>query len=444
MTSRVDSNAGNTWAATDNNANGPITINGGAGDDFIQLVIGGPKPPETGQVSDANDSQPPLPSNDTPYAPPPGVEQNDQSNAPQPGAQNSAPQPEGQSGLPGSNGELPPSGVEGDAEPQWDENPLCAGEEARVWGDPHFIGADGGKFDIMGEPGKTYNLLSDDGLQFNARFDSWGNGATAVGETGMTLTGEDGSQSKISFDKDGKAVLDGEEMEVGKEYELADGGTAILDEDGKLTVTTGEGYQIEQTAQNGYVNTKVTAGEHGVDNGRMPSGMLGQTFDEDDLVRHATDKQGTGAIEGSYEDYEMDFIFDSAELNGGAGDDRIRTDGISQYKVDIDGGSGDDSIEIPNDGMDNVMTVEGGSGDDAVYVGNEGSGNEVTIDGGSGEDTVYFAGEPTFKGMDGDYRVFEDENGNITRVHKDIENIETNVDVPEAPEPPEQPAENAA
>ena len=69
---------------------------------------------------------------------------------------------------------------------------VAANQTARFWGDPHFIGADGGKFDVQGEPDKTFNILTDKGLQFH----------------GLFIAGKPPAAprwSNLRIDKDGKA-----------------------------------------------------------------------------------------------------------------------------------------------------------------------------------------------------------------------------------------------
>ncbi|MBL7686081.1 MAG: hypothetical protein JNK65_08630 [Deltaproteobacteria bacterium] len=183
---------------------------------------------------------------------------------------------------------------------------IAANETARVWGDPHFEDADGGKFDVQGEPGKTYNLFNDTGVALNGRFDGAGNGTTVVGETGLTLYGMGGS-SQLQFNKAGIATLNGSPLNPGSMETLADGGHAHLSEDGKtLTIKTAEGYTITQKAKGGEMDIRVKSPAHGVAmDGKMPGGLLGQTFDADKMARNSSGKQGEGAIAGVVQNYEV-------------------------------------------------------------------------------------------------------------------------------------------
>ena len=47
---------------------------------------------------------------------------------------------------------------------------VAANEKGRFWGDPHFVGGDGGKFDVQGEPNKIYNILTDKNLIYHGLF----------------------------------------------------------------------------------------------------------------------------------------------------------------------------------------------------------------------------------------------------------------------------------
>jgi len=191
-------------------------------------------------------------------------------------------------------------------------NPIAAGESGRVWGDPHFEGGDGGKFDVQGEPEKTYNLLTDTGMVINAKFVQHGKNKTVVGETGLKLSGPQG-MTQISFQARPQARLtvNGTELKPGQSFATADGGRAALSKDGKtLKVQTAEGYVIEiianKTGAQGEMEIKVRTPAQGVNQeGRLPAGLLGQSFDGDKIARNSEDLQGKGAIQGNYQDYEV-------------------------------------------------------------------------------------------------------------------------------------------
>ncbi|OED37129.1 hypothetical protein AB833_24565 [Chromatiales bacterium (ex Bugula neritina AB1)] len=164
-------------------------------------------------------------------------------------------------------------------------------DNCRVWGDPHFVGADGGKYDVQGEAGKTYNILSDQGLQFNALFESWGSkeGATVMSDAGLTVNG-----NQLHFDKAGTLTVNGEKLGDGSHF----GGGVVKDGD-TVKITTGE-YQVELKAVDGkYLNYDFKSDNVNAD-GIMPHGLWGQSADGDGEARNG-DKgagaQGGGAIE---------------------------------------------------------------------------------------------------------------------------------------------------
>lgn len=316
-------------------------------------------------------------------------------------------------------------------EPDLETSPVAANETGTIKGDPHFTGGDGGKYDIQGEAGKIYDVLSDSGLDMRAQFDAWGNnGATVVGETGLTVGDNVWNSDNINFRKDGTARINGQLMEEGRTYDLADGGTAIL-ENGALAVTTAEGYTIKQTAEGSgdkaYINIEVTTGEDGVDNGQMPGGLLGQSFDADNVARNGSGSQGEGAIEGDVSDYEKSAL-DPINDNRGHYIPDVEYDPVSSEEDKMEthtfAGSGDDTVNIFAAGN---HTVELGSGDDQVYVDFEDgdTGNSATIHGGSGDDTVTLAGSEsdyTVSHKDG-YAIYTDKDGNAIRIAEDVEQI---------------------
>lgn len=210
----------------------------------------------------------------------------------------------------------PETEVEIPQEPIEAENPkVAAGEDGRIWGDPHFEGGDGGKYDVQGEAGKTYNILNDTFFDFNARFAPHSNpGKTVVGESGITLRSPEGdkeTQIAVRAQPEARVVVDGVEMEPGQTIETADGGRVYFNLAGnEVRIITREGYVIEQQIKrpgpHGELDIRLRTGENGVNNdGRLPGGLLGQTFDPGSIARNSDDSQGVGAIEGSYKDYEV-------------------------------------------------------------------------------------------------------------------------------------------
>ena len=173
----------------------------------------------------------------------------------------------------------------------------------RIWGDPHFIGQDGGKYDVQGEAGKTYNLLSDQDFQMNGRFDQYKNkdGLTVVGAVGISA-----GSDQVSVEKDGTVMVNGEELKAGETAELANGGSVSYAANGKsVSVDSGEWetdieFRNKGNGSTAHLNIDV-ATENAIADGVKPHGLLGQTFDADDDARNGDKGKGTqggGAIEG--------------------------------------------------------------------------------------------------------------------------------------------------
>lgn len=195
--------------------------------------------------------------------------------------------------------------------------------KGRIWGDPHFIGADGGKFDVQGKAGKTYNLLSDKGIQINGRFDKFGSGgATVVGQVGMTI-----GTDVVRIEKNGDVSINGEPLKNGQTVTL-DNGSTVTKNGRDVAIKTNE-WKVDVQTRGNHINMDVST-KNAIADGVRPHGLLGQTFDGDGKARNG-DKgmgaQGGGAIEdvngniiaqgdkSTVEDYEVDDLFDTGFKN---------------------------------------------------------------------------------------------------------------------------------
>ncbi|MBI3541250.1 MAG: hypothetical protein HY073_03830 [Deltaproteobacteria bacterium] len=194
--------------------------------------------------------------------------------------------------------------------------PVAANQQAKVEGDPHFTEADGGHFDFQGEAGKTYNLINDSGFTLNAKFQTYNgnNNLTTMGEIGGLVSGVNGS-SLVKITANGpKVTVNGSDILPGQSVPLADGGLLTVSADSKtVTFNTKEGYQntvtVQGTPGSSYLDYSVKSSSIGVDSdGKMPGGLVGQTFDGDGAQRNGktgAGAQGEGAIQGTPTDYEV-------------------------------------------------------------------------------------------------------------------------------------------
>lgn len=205
-----------------------------------------------------------------------------------------------------------------------DDKPIAG--KARIWGDPHFIGADGDQFDVQGQAGKIYNLLSDHNFQLNGKFEAFGSGgATVVGEAAINADG-----NFITVDKKGDAFVNGQKLKDGQKVDLFGGGTAEKKGD-HLIVTKGE-WKVDFEANGQYLNMDIET-KNAIADGVRPQGLIGQTFDGDGKALRGdagAGAQGGGAIKDAngnltkagdkdaVKSYEVDSLFSSIFKNHNA------------------------------------------------------------------------------------------------------------------------------
>lgn len=175
--------------------------------------------------------------------------------------------------------------------------PIKVKPGASIKGDPHFIGAEGGKYDVQGEIGKTYNLLSDQGVQVNGTFGEWnvdGQG-TIIKAVGITH-----GKNFIQIGLEGALEINGKP--VTKDGSHLSG--AITKAANDIIFKGGE-YELlitdDQVQGHHYLNIEFQSANVVAD-GVLPHGLWGQTADGDGKARDG-DKghyaQGGGAIEGA-------------------------------------------------------------------------------------------------------------------------------------------------
>jgi hypothetical protein len=185
---------------------------------------------------------------------------------------------------------------------------VAANETGTVSGDPHYRGGDGGKWGFHGTHLAMFNLLSDTKLNVNtqyiaARPDVSLNENIYLGNTRIVLGKLGGKIQYVQLSTDGFAQLNGSSLGRGINVTLADGTrisykknptknwSVLLPSRGQRTsggilrVWTAEGYYIELVQLNAYrsypshLDMGVRTPADGVGHGRMPSGVLGQSFD---------------------------------------------------------------------------------------------------------------------------------------------------------------------
>ncbi|MGL4728534.1 MAG: hypothetical protein ACRCWO_07240 [Bosea sp. (in: a-proteobacteria)] len=156
------------------------------------------------------------------------------------------------------------------------------------WGDPHFVGADGEKYDVQGEAGKTYNLLSDRGFQVNADFSTYAGNMNVMTKLGVTAKG-----NQIEIGTNAALTINGQTYEQDGAY--LDG--MVTRNGGKVTVKTDE-YTV--AASGGSYLDVTFSGQNVQRDGVMPTGIWGVTLDGDGKPRLSGGAYGTegGSMQG--------------------------------------------------------------------------------------------------------------------------------------------------
>jgi len=162
------------------------------------------------------------------------------------------------------------------------------------WGDPHFVGDDGGNYDVQGVAGNSYNMLSDNGLQYNARFGHYANGATIVDAVGITT-----NDHQVGWEVGQSPTFDGVALQPGDSFQSGD--VTVQWVGNQFTVETEE-YELKFIQRSGLVN--YFDGEYVAKDPFQDEvgahGLWGQTVDGDtDAVNgdRGSGAQGGGAIE---------------------------------------------------------------------------------------------------------------------------------------------------
>jgi hypothetical protein len=156
---------------------------------------------------------------------------------------------------------------------------VAANQQARAYGDPHIDGADGEKFDF--DDHGIYNLLQDRGLNINAEMAPAAGEKSVITNVGMNIGG-----SQVQMLPNGSMVINGRpvQLENGQTLQLPDGST-ISKKGNDINIKTSE-YDVKLTsrAKGQYFDVAVKSKEQGVlADGVAPSGILGETFDADDV-----------------------------------------------------------------------------------------------------------------------------------------------------------------
>eukprot|EP01113_Clastostelium_recurvatum_P037701 TRINITY_DN553_c0_g1_i9.p2 TRINITY_DN553_c0_g1~~TRINITY_DN553_c0_g1_i9.p2 ORF type:complete len:294 (+),score=93.43 TRINITY_DN553_c0_g1_i9:811-1692(+) len=223
----------------------------------------------------------------------------------------------------------------------------CSGH---VIEDPHFVGLQGERYDVMGEPEKWFNIVSDKDFMMNAFYHQNTNhlrGRTIMQQVAIAVSGGGGMSHTILANTTDLYIDNNEAMVVGSKISLT---SSSVDKYNNNQTSSSSSSSSSSTllavSRISKVQWEIRTSSYVVilhhqhvhdqpywdmdvsllDKTRTPHGLLGQTAhhvhnhddgagDDGERRRPLKGKQGQGEIEGTYKDYEVvgpygvDFIF---------------------------------------------------------------------------------------------------------------------------------------
>jgi hypothetical protein len=176
--------------------------------------------------------------------------------------------------------------------PQTPYYPIIAEhQKGGIWGDPHVLNPDDHVAKNMGEKtfdshdAGSFNILSDKNVQLDADFIKRRGTVTEVGDVRLAL-----GDAVMTIEDKYNVHLNGQKLEHDGEY-MIDDQNKIIKAGKKYDVQTPE-YNMTFDVIDGFddqtfLGMWVHTGKEGVYNdGVMPTGMLGDLFDADDVIEH--------------------------------------------------------------------------------------------------------------------------------------------------------------
>jgi hypothetical protein len=166
----------------------------------------------------------------------------------------------------------------------------------------------------MGKEGKVYNVLSDKGLQYNAKFVTPANQKGNKNVTVIDKAGITSGKDQLEFDHGGTApTLNGVALQKNKAYTLDNNGHAKWD--GSSLSFNNKEYEINLSndphdASAILSNVNIKKGANPLADGVSPHGLLGQTADGVAGAHKGKNntgdaKQGGTVIDGTVGQYEV-------------------------------------------------------------------------------------------------------------------------------------------
>jgi len=181
-------------------------------------------------------------------------------------------------------------------------SPVGVNQTASLWGDPHIVAADGGKYDFQHTG--VFNLLSDQGINLNGLL-------TAKPNSKVTYDTEAGLQvgdGVAHFYGDGRVEIGSAEygavpadLQDGQTYSFGPNASIKRSGDSYTVVTPEYQVQVDTKKKDGdvqYLNVKTISGAQGVAaDGVAPIGLLGETFASSGQAKRTQPDQDASAYQ---------------------------------------------------------------------------------------------------------------------------------------------------
>lgn len=157
--------------------------------------------------------------------------------------------------------------------------PLVApGEYGRVWGDPHIKGGDTtADWSYTIDEQGLFNILEDSNVAVRAEFAQGPSGNTISNRTAFSI-----GTNQMIVGRGGQMAINGQILPNQANLTLQDG-TKVLKDNQNIQIRTNNQteYDFDIVAGNEDVDLRVKTKAIGVENGFLPFGLLGETFDTD-------------------------------------------------------------------------------------------------------------------------------------------------------------------
>ena len=166
-------------------------------------------------------------------------------------------------------------------------------ETARLWGDPHLVGADGGKYGVQ-ELG-YHNIVTDGNFKVIGNFAPTRKDKSFMAESGVVF-----GNNRLKITPDGNIVYNNAEQQWGENNQMTLDGFGTLRRKGKNIDFSANGYNLAYELKKDHLDLDISRDVAGIMAGRedSPTGLLGETFDADSDKQKKTEARTPSIYNG--------------------------------------------------------------------------------------------------------------------------------------------------